>query len=135
MVQNNLGAPVNITNGPTNPIPTTPGTGSAGSAATSPGFQQSVGSSNFSTAQAPSSISPVAAAQVVAARAGRQSVTITNLTGTQQVFVLATNATTGLTTGFPLAASVGASVTISTAAAVFATSPTAAQTLGILETF
>lgn len=137
MAQNDLGAPVNVTNSATNPIPvsSTAAAGSPGSAAATPSYQRSVGSASFATSQAPTSVSPAAALQVVAARAGRQAVTITNLTGTQQTFLLATNATTGVTTGFPLAAAVGASVTIATAAAVFATSPTAAQTLGILETF
>lgn len=116
-------------------VTTSSTTTGSGATASTPSFSRSVGSASIATNQAASSISPAAATQIVAARAGRQSVTFTNITGTQPVFFLATAATTGATTGFFLAGSVGASVTISTAAAVFATSPTAAQTIGVLETF
>jgi len=100
-----------------------------------PTYERSVGSGAFATSQASSSLSPATSLQVVAARSGRRSVTITNITGTQPVYFTATAVTTGLTTGFFLAGTVGASVTMQTTAAVFATSPTAAQTLGIMETF
>lgn len=93
------------------------------------------GAANFATTQAASSISPANATLIVAARAGRRSVTLTNITGTQPVyFVNAANAT-GVTTGFFLAPTAGASVTIATAAAIYATSPTAAQTIGVVETY
>lgn len=135
MAQNNLGTPVVVTNGPTSPISTATASTSAGGAAANPSFARSVGSATLATGQAASSISPAAATQIVAARAGRQSVIITNITGTQPVYLVATAATTGLTTGLFLAGAVGASVTIQTAAAVFATSPTAAQTLSFMETY
>lgn len=135
MVQTNSGAPVVVTNGAANPIATTAGTGSPGSAAATPSFARSVGSSTLATGQVASSLSPAAATQIVAARAGRQSVIITNITGTQPVYLVASGVTTGATTGLFLAGAVGASVTIQTAAAVFATSPTAAQTLSFMETY
>lgn len=103
--------------------------------AADPYSMKSIGSAAIATSQAASSISPAAATSVVAARAGRQSVTFSNITGTQPVYFVATAVTTGVTTGFFLAGAVGASITIATAAAVFATSPTAAQTLSVLETF
>jgi len=106
----------------------------AGNAA-NPTVTKSQGSGSLATSQAASSVSPAAATQIVAARTGRQAVTITNITGTQPVYFTATAATTGVTTGFFLAGAAGASVTIATAAAIFATSPTAAQTLAVLETF
>lgn len=105
-----------------------------GSSAT-PGFSQSVGSSNLAMGQAATSVSPTTSAQIVAARAGRQSVTITNNTGTQDVFLTAASVITGATTGFMLAGIKGASVTLPTSAAVFATSPTAAQTLSYVENY
>lgn len=103
--------------------------------ASDPTSQKAVGSSSIATSQATSSVSPAAATQIVAARAGRQAVTITNITGTQPVYFTATASTTGATTGFFLTGTAGATITIPTAAAVFATSPTAAQTLGVLETY
>lgn len=117
------------------PLVTTAASTSAGGSATSPSFSRSVGSAAIATGQATTSISPAAATQIVAARSGRQSVTITNITGAQPVFLVATAATTGATTGFFLAGAVGASVTIATASAVFGTSPTAGQTVSFLETF
>lgn len=118
-----------------NPMVTGSATTSPGGAAANPSFTRIVGSASIATGQAASSISPAAATQIVAARAGRQSVVITNVTGAQPVYLVASNVTTGATTGLFLAAAVGASVTIQTAAAVFATSPTAAQTLSFMETF
>lgn len=108
---------------------------SAGSSASAPSFSRSVGSASIATSQATTSISPAASTLLVAARAGRQSVVISNITGAQAVYITATASTTGVTTGFFLAAAVGASITISTAAAVYGTSPTAGQTVSILETF
>ncbi len=109
--------------------------GTAGGSASSPSFSRSVGSATFSTTQAATSISPASATLLVAARAGRQSVMITNITGTQPIYLVATAATTGATTGFFLAGAAGATVTLSTAAAVYGTSPTAAQTVSILENY
>lgn len=91
------------------------------------------GTSNVATSQAASSVSPAAATQIVAARSGRASVTITNITGTQPTYLGPSGVTTA--TGLFLAGAAGASVTISTAAAIFGTSPTAAQTLSVLESY
>lgn len=118
-----------------NPMVTGSATTSPGGAAANPSFTRSVGSSTIATAQAATSVSPAAATQLVAARAGRQSVMITNITGTQPIYFTATAATTGVTTGYFLAAAVGATVTLSTAAAVFGTSPTAAQTVSVMENY
>lgn len=97
----------------------------------SPSISQSQGSGSIATSQVAAATG--AANQLVAARAGRNAVTITNITGAQQVYVGATGVTAA--TGFLLPAVVGASVTIPTSAAVFGISLTAAQTVGILETF
>lgn len=107
----------------------------AGGSATSPTFEKSVGADNFATGQQASSVSPAAAALIAPARAGRRAVTISNLTGTQPVYFLTGNRADGATTGFMVAGTVGASVTIATAAAIYATSPTAAQTLSFMETY
>lgn len=109
--------------------------GSTGGTASNPSFQRSVGSSTIATGQAASSISPAAATLIVPARAGRQSVSITNITGTQPVYLVASAATTGVTTGDFVAGAAGASKTIATAAAIYATSPTAAQALSYIETY
>lgn len=99
----------------------------------SPSSNRSVGSATLSTAQANSSTSPAAATLIVPARAGRQSVVISNITGTQPVYLGANGVL--VTTGLFVAGAVGASVSIPTAAAVYATSPTAAQTLSYMETY
>lgn len=114
-----------------------PATGlpAGGGSTASPMIIQSQGAGSFATGQTASSVSPAAAAQVVPARAGRQAVTVSNVTGTQPVYFLTSAAITGVTTGLYLPAGVGAAMTIPTSAAVFATSPTAAQTLSFLETF
>lgn len=117
------------------PLVTSASASSAGSTAAAPSYARSVGSASIATSQAATSISPAAATLLVAARAGRQSVVISNITGTQPVFIVATAATTGATTGFFIAGTAGASVTVSTSAAIYGTSPTAAQTVSILETF
>jgi len=135
MAQNDLGAPVFITNSGTSPVQTAPAANSAGSAAATPSYQRTVGGATIATNQVANSVSPAAAIQVVPARAGRQSVTISNITGTQPVYFVASAVTTGVTTGFFLAGAVGASVTIATASAIFSTSPTAAQTLSYLENY
>jgi hypothetical protein len=96
-------------------------------------YRVGAGSGSIATSQAASSISPAAATLIVAARTGRQSVTITNITGTQAVYI--GNSGVLVSTGVYLPASAGASITIPTAAALYATSPTAAQTLGVLETY
>lgn len=137
MAQNNLGAPVYITNGTgaTDAIQTSPAAGSAGTTSGSPSFSRSVGTTTVATGQVASSVSPATSVQVVAARAGRQSVTISNITGTQPVYFTATAVTTGVTTGFFIAGTAGATVTIHTTGAIYATSPTAAQTLSFMENY
>lgn len=75
----------------------------------------------------------VAATQIVAARAGRGAVTITNVTGAQQIFIGVAGVTA--TTGTLLPAAVGASLTIPTNAAIFGIALTAAQTVSVLEVF
>ncbi len=109
--------------------------GADGSSATAPLNTTARGAANFATTQAASSVSPAAATLIVAARSGRHSVVLSNITGTQPVYFVTSNVTTGTTTGFFLAGTAGASVTISTAAAIYATSPTAAQTISVLETY
>lgn len=107
--------------------------GTQGATSATPSFSRSVGSATLATNQAASSISPAAATQIVPARAGRQSVVISNISGTQPVYIGATGVT--VTNGLFVAGAVGATVTVQTAAAIFATSPTAAQTLSYLENY
>lgn len=105
----------------------------AAGSSTDPVYSRSVGAPNIATSQAASSISPAAATLIVAARTGRQSVTITNITGTQPVYLGASGV--GVATGAYLGATAGSSITIHTAAAIYATSPTAAQTLSVVEAY
>lgn len=107
--------------------------GTAGGSASSPSFSRTVASPTVATGQAASSISPAAATQIVPARAGRQSVVISNITGTQPVYLGASGVT--VSSGLFVAGAVGATVTIQTSGAIFATSPTAAQTLSYLENY
>lgn len=132
MAQNDLGAPMQITNSVANPIPVA---GATGGTAATPSFQREVGAPTLAMGQATSSVSPAAATLIVPARAGRRSVTLSNITGTQPVYYVASALTTGVTTGFFVAGVVGASTTIGTAAAIYGTSPTAAQTLSYVETY
>jgi hypothetical protein len=106
-----------------------------GGTSSAPTVTQRQGAGTVATSQAATSVSPATSTSLVAARAGRQSVTLTNITGTQPIYITAAAGTTGATIGFPLAGVAGASVTIETTAALFGTSPTAAQTVGVLETF
>lgn len=122
------GAPVTPVDRQGNPM-------TAGQTATAPSYERSVGSDSLTTGQAQSSVSPAAAAMIAPARAGRRAVTISNITGTQPVYLLTTNATTGVTTGFFLAGTAGATVTLAYTGAIYATSPTAAQTLSFMETY
>lgn len=96
-------------------------------------YRAGAGSGSIATSQAASSISPAAATLIVAARTGRQSVTLTNITGTQPVYLGASGVL--VSTGVYLGATAGSTITLETAAAIYATSPTAAQTIGVLETF
>lgn len=109
--------------------------GTAGGSVSSPSFSRSVGAPSIATSQAATSVSPATATLLVAARSGRQSVVISNITGTQPVYLVASAVTTGATTGFFIAGTAGASATISGSSAVYGTSPTAAQTVSVLETF
>lgn len=103
--------------------------------ATAPNFSRSVGGATIATAQAVTSISPAAATLLVAARAGRTSVVITNITGTQPVYLVASAVTTGATTGHFVGGAAGSTVTIETQAAIYGTSPTAGQTVSVLENY
>lgn len=91
-------------------------------------YMVSKGSGTIATAQV--SVGTTST-QVVAARAGRGSVKITNL-GTTDVFIGVTGVTT--TTGDILPGTKGASITIPTNAAVFAVAATA-QTVSVMEVF
>lgn len=135
------GAPVTIVGGQANgaaagsaanPFVTS---GTTGGTAASPSFQREVGAPTIAVGQATNSVSPAAATLIVPARAGRRAVTISNITGTQPVYLVATAATTGLTTGFFIPGTIGAATSIGTSAAIYSTSPTAAQTLSYIETF
>lgn len=70
---------------------------------------------------------------VAAARALRRSITVQQVTGTQQVYCSQTTATSG--NGILLPAVVGASFTLSTTSAVRCIALTGAQTVAIAETF
>ena len=111
------------------------GTYAPGGGATDPAYTRSIGATNSATGQATTSVSPAAATLIVGARAGRQAVVISNITGTQPIYFTNTASTTGATTGFFLAAAVGATITISTAGPVYATAPTAAQTVSFWENY
>lgn len=111
------------------------GAASAGGTLADPTYERSLASANFATAQVTTSISPAAAVLLVAARSGRRSVTITNVTGAQPIYILTSTATTGATTGDFIPGTVGASKTIPTSAAIYGTSPTAGQVVSILETY
>lgn len=91
-------------------------------------FTVSKGSGTIATAQA--SVGTTST-QIVAARANRGAVTITNL-GTTDIFIGVTGVTA--TTGTLLLGSKGASITIPTNAAVFGVAATA-QTVSVLEVF
>lgn len=88
------------------------------------------GAPNLTTAQVTVTTSSTS---VVAARALRRSVTITNITGTQQVYCSGTTATTG--NGQLIPAVVGANWTVSTTAAINCIAVTSSQTVSTAETF
>lgn len=98
-----------------------------------PMFTRTVGSPTLAHNQVADSISPAAATLIVAARAGRHSVTLVNITGTQPVFF--GNVGVTVANGQYLGAVAGASVSLLTSAAIYATSPTAAQTIGFIELY
>lgn len=100
-----------------------------------PAYERSQGSPTIATSQPVTSISPATSLLIVAARTGRRSVMITNITGTQPIYLRGSATTDGATTGFYLAAVAGASVTIPYSGALYGTSPTAAQTLAVMEVY
>lgn len=89
-----------------------------------------VGGTNYETGQVSVTTADTA---VVAARAGRQSVRVTNITGTQQIFCSGTTAAAA--TGELIPAVVGASLTISTASAIRCIAITATQTVSFAEVY
>lgn len=88
------------------------------------------GAPNLTTAQVTVTTSNTATA---AARALRRSVTITNITGTQQVYCSGTTATTG--NGQLIPAVVGANWTVSTTAAVNCIAVSSSQTVSVAEVY
>lgn len=70
---------------------------------------------------------------VAAARTGRRSVTITNITGTSIIYCGNTGVTTS--TGAYIALSAGSNLTLNTTAAVFCTVAATTQTVSVAETF
>jgi len=74
------------------------------------------------------------ATQIVAARTGRNAITVTNKTGSQQVYVGPTSAVTA-TTGQLLPAGVGASITLPYTGALFGIAVSATQTVTVAETY
>lgn len=88
------------------------------------------GAPNLATSQVSVATSDTA---TVAARALRRSVTITNVTGTQQVYCSNTTATTA--NGQLIPAVIGASWTVSTTAAIRCIAVTGAQTVSISEIY
>ena len=88
------------------------------------------GAPNLTTAQVSIATSNTVA---VAARALRRNVTITNITGTQQIYCSGTTATTG--NGQLIPAVVGASWNTSTTAAINCIAVTGAQTVSVAEIY
>ncbi len=88
------------------------------------------GAPNLLTAQVSVATSDTA---VVAARALRRSVTIQQITGTQNVFCSNTTATTA--NGVLIPGVIGASVTLNTTAAIRCIAVTGAQTVAVVETY
>lgn len=109
--------------------------GNAQGTVANPTYERAVGSPTIVTAQVVTSISPATSLLVVAARAGRRAVMIANITGTQPVFLKSAADATGATTGFYVAGVAGATITVPYAGALYATSPTAAQTLSVMEVY
>jgi hypothetical protein len=116
-------------------LASTAGTAAPVGTTADPFYNRIIGAATIATSQAATSISPATSLLLVAARTGRQSVTITNITGTQPVFLVSTANATGATTGAYLGAAAGSSVTINTSAAIYGTSPTAGQTVSVLEAY
>jgi hypothetical protein len=105
------------------------GNPAGGGTTANPTFTQSQGSGNFAPAQATVSTT---ATQIVAARSGRNAVTIIN-GGTVDVFIGGSGVTT--TTGALLAGTKGASLTIPTGAAVYGIVATGTEPVSAFETY
>lgn len=88
------------------------------------------GTANFATSQVSVTTSSTS---TVAARSGRRSVTITNITGTQPVYCSGTTATT--TNGQYIPAVAGANYTVSTSAAINCIAVSSAQTVSVAEAY
>lgn len=97
---------------------------------TNGGYAVSKGSGNIATAQVSVATSSTL---IAAARAGRGSIKITNITGAQQIYIGNTGVTTA--TGDLLPAAVGASITIPANVAIYGIAATAAQTVSVMEVF
>jgi len=89
-----------------------------------------IGAPNFATTQVSVTTSNTA---TVAARSGRRSVTITNITGTQPIYCSGTTATTA--NGQYIPAVAGANYTVSTAAAINCIAVSSAQTVSVAEAY
>lgn len=88
------------------------------------------GTANFATKQVSVTTSNTA---TVAARSGRSSVTITNITGTQPIYCSGTTATTA--NGQYIPAVAGANYTVSTAAAINCIAVSSTQTVSVAEAY
>lgn len=88
------------------------------------------GTANFATSQVSVTTSSTS---TVAARSGRRSVTITNITGTQPIYCSGTTATTA--NGQYIPAVAGANYTVSTAAAINCIAVSSAQTVSVAEAY
>jgi hypothetical protein len=102
----------------------TPSVSITGTATTNPA------GTNFATSQVSVATSSTV---TVAARTGRRSVTITNITGTQPVYCSGTTATTA--NGQYIPAVAGANFTVSTSAAINCIASTSAQTVSVAEAY
>jgi hypothetical protein len=123
---------------PTVNVANTNNNGAAAPGASSPvtPSNKPVGSAALATNQISCPITT--ATQSVAARTGvagtgRISVTITNITGTEPIFIGNTGVT--VSTGSYIPAVAGASLTLDTQAAIFCIASTAAQTISFVESF
>lgn len=91
-----------------------------------------IGSGGFDTKQV--SVA-TAATLIVAARPGRQAITIIQPPGAANPVYLGHDASVLTTTGAPLIATAGASVTIPTQGAVYGIASGGAQTVGYIESY
>lgn len=131
-----VGVPATLADGSRYIVPAVTLADSAGNSVpaggtTDPFYNRIQGSATLATAQV--SVNTTATL-IAAARSGRNAITVTNITGAQQVFI---GATAGVTTatGTLLPATVGASITLPYAGAVYGIASTAAQTVSVAETY